>query len=74
MLFEEMAARAGFDPRRTLWRVSEVAEITGVPKRTLYDEILAGRLTTVRLKHRARPQYLSTEGINLWLREEWTWM
>ena len=72
MLFEEMAARAGHEPRQVLYTVPEVAEILGVPQRTLYDEIEAGRLAEVHLVHRPKPKYLEPEELNRWLREEWS--
>ena len=68
-----MAARAGFDTRRYLWKVSEVAVVLGIPARTLYDEITAGRLESVHLSPHIRPRYVTAEAVNEWIREEWSW-
>ena len=67
-MFSEWANSAGL-PTKPLYRVAEVAKVTGVPRSTLYDEINNGRLKATRPTKSGTVSYLTPEWVDEWLKE-----
>ena len=65
-MFREWAAEAGL-PAKAMYTVREVSLATGVPASTLYDEVRAGRLRSLRPNGRGK--LLRPEWVDEWIEE-----
>lgn len=68
MTFDEIARARGFEPK-LLYTVAEVSEVTGVPRKTLYDEIRADRLRATLPPGRRQGMFLRPRWVDEWIEE-----
>lgn len=64
--FSLWAAALGL-PKKSLYTVAEVSDVTGVPRSTLYAEIKAGRLKAHVPRFRTRGVLVLPDAVDEWL-------
>nr|DAQ68602.1 MAG TPA: helix-turn-helix domain protein [Caudoviricetes sp.] len=64
----EAALAAGLKPKLA-YTVSETAAYIGIPERTLYEEVKAGRMRSVVPRGRTRGAVIRPEDVDRWVRE-----
>lgn len=64
----EMASAAGLPPMLT-YDVGDTCKYTGLSRRTLYEEVRAGRLRALVPKGRTKGYRIKPEDVDIWVRE-----
>ncbi len=64
----DMAVAAGLRPQLS-YTVAETVRYTGIPRSTIYKEIRAGRLKSLRINGATRGYRITTQAIDEWIKE-----
>lgn len=66
--FADAAAEMGL-PKKLLYSVAEVCKVLGLPARTMYAEVKAGRITVFIPDGRIHGMLMRPEWVDQWIKE-----